>query len=500
MATILGGVAEKEEHEWAKDRINILSKVMFRLKLYFTWYLFQRLPVFYVYKTESIAYVDGYGIYVSKKFLELPNEEQLLILRHELYHIAFQHSLQLARKFSKAATTYEKNIVKITHNVISDAVVNGLIKKEDEALGIKSPLENYVDPDKVSEVIEADVVKLGFVDALEKLMYMVKKGDITINVVTATGQPVDIVNNDINALLRTHKILYAVLENKNNNSTYKIRLILDSKPSTSGCGGTGGKEELDQQDESKNYKKIKNAIGGSAPKTPEDVYKLVKDAVDFDKFKKTISGMKMAGTGRSPAIDYELERVAAKKPEWESVLVSTLTSFMSRYAVVSWHFMNRRAPLEKPGIRYMSVPDVHILLDVSGSMLDGTLDRALERVVYVAENYPDTKIMLYQWSDGAPPPERIDRKFAENIRKYRKLKVESGGTVIEPALDLVLKGVEKKDAVVILTDGAIFDIDSPSVIEKFKKLTQKAGVVIFASLGYIPEKLPPQVMKIRLED
>lgn len=500
MATILGGIAAKEEHEEAKDRINILSKELFRLKLYFVWYLYQRLPVFYVYKTESLAYVDGYGIYLSKKFFELPNEEQLFILRHELYHIAFQHSLQLTRKFSKTTTTYEKNIIKITHNVISDAIVNGLIKKEDEALGINTPLDNYVNPDRVSEVIEADVIKLGFVDALEKLMYMVKKGDIAINVTTADGKPVDIVNNDIDALLKTHKILYAVLENKNNKSVYKMRLIIDNKPSASGCGGSGGKEELDQQEESRNYKQIKGAIGGSTPKTPEDVYKLVKDAVDFDKFKKSLGDVKMAGKGRGPAIDYELEKVAVKKPEWESILVSTLTSFMSRYAVVSWHFMNRRAPLEKPGIRYMSVPDIHILLDVSGSMLDGTLDRALERVIYVAENYPDTKVMLYKWSDGASPPERIDRKFAENVRKYKKLKVESGGTMIEPALDLVLKSVEKKDAVVILTDGAIFDIENPSVIEKFKKLTQKAGVVIFASLGYIPEKLPPQVMKIRLED
>jgi len=509
MSTLLKNFSStKDEHEIAKDRLNILSKELFRLGLYFQWYLFQKLAAYYVYKTKSTAYVDGYNLYISKKFLDYPNSLQLFILRHELYHIAFQHTQQLAKRLEKVTSLYERNIISIVHNIISDAVVNGIIIKEDTALGIKTPIEGFVNPGEINKLLEADVAQLGFINSVDKLLYMIKRGDVTLTVITENGQPLDIVNNEIHELLEKYNALYVVLENKNNGAKCILYLMLDNMPTTgtgtcsgndeSGGGGSGKGNEKEKQGQE--MKKIKGSVGGGEPKTPEDISKLIREAIDFDNFKKITSGDKSAGLGRLPASDYLLDNVTVKKPEWEALLTSTLTSFISRYAVVSWHFINRKAPFEKPGIRYMSAPDIHILLDVSGSMLDGTLERALSRIVYIADNYPDVKIVLYQWSDGVSLPQQIDKKFAENIKKYKKIRIETGGTVIEPALDLALSKVSAKDAVVVLTDGYIYDIDKSSVIEKFKKLAQRAGIVIFASLGYIPETLPHQVKKIRLED
>jgi len=524
----------KEEHELAKDRLNILSKELLRLGLYFQWYMFQRLAAYYVYKTKAKAYVDGYRLYISKRFLELPNNEQLFILRHEIYHIVFQHSQQLAKLLRRANSLYERNVIEIVHNIITDAIVNGIIVKEDQALGIRTPIEGYVNPDVINRLLEADVAQLGLANAIDKLLHMIKKGDVTLEVVTKDGQPVDIVNRDIDDLMEEHEVLIAVLENKNNGTRVSIVLTLDNAPTVGneneyeegGESGESGKEG-EKHDKSRKgesgseresgggscnkcsfggrsqrgeIKKIKNAVGGSEPKTPEDLARLVREAVEFDNLKKTMEGQKTAGVGRLPASDYLLDYIALKKPEWEALLTSTLTSFISRHAIVSWHFVNRRAPLEKPGIKYLTTPDIHILLDVSGSMLDGTLEKALSRIIYIAENYSDVNVFLYQWSDGVSLPQKIDRKFAQDIKKYRKIRIESGGTVIEPAIDLALKRVGPNDVVVILTDGYIHDINKQSVIEKFRKLAQKAGLVIFASLGYIPETLPPQVVKIRLED
>jgi len=553
-------IEERAEHEEAKIRLNILSKELLSLGLYFHWYLFQKLPAFYVYGTNATAYVDGFGLYVSKGFLERPNNEQLFILRHELYHMVFHHPLQMAKSLARAKTTYERNILRIVSNIIGDAIVNGVIMKEDESLGIKTPIENYISPEEINKVLEADVAKLGYANAVDKLLYMINKGDVTLTVVNADEQPVDIVNTPIDDLMEKYEVLLAVLENKKNGAKVGILLQLDNNPTSGseanvpeegkereeqnesenksdsesdnegrsaksckgrdsksskksrGKSGRGSEEDQNkksggsgegassQQKNEKKIEMIKKPIGGQGPKTQEDLERLIREAIEFDNYKRMTEGDKRAGVGRAPPDDFLLGEITVKKPEWEALLTSTISNFISKTAIVSWHFVNRRAPFEKPGIRYMTTPDMHILLDVSGSMLDGTLTRALERILHIAENYQDSKVMLYKWSDGVSPPEKIDRKFAENVKKYKKINIETGGTVIEPALDVVLSKVSKKDVVIVLTDGYIYDIDKNSVIEKFRKLTQKAGLVIFASLGYIPETLPPQVVKIRLED
>ena len=505
-STILGNIAKRDEFEEAKAVVNLLSKELLRLGLYFQWYVFQRLAVYYSPKSEKIAATDGYNIYLGKRFLGRSPDDLLFILRHELYHVILHHPEALAKKLSKVSTTYERNVVKIVHNIISDAVVNGLILKEDQNLKLHTPIEKYIKPDEVSRILEADVVSLGFVNALEKMLLLINKGDVAITVVDSSGKPVDISKEPIEKLLKKHGgELIAVMENKKNGAQYPIRLTLDNESSRGGCCGSEGESSEDDSGEGgesgeSDMRKIKDPVTGAKPRSREDIEKVVREAVDFDRFKRMVSGQPLAGLGLVPGVDYALEEVGSKKPEWEATLTHTLTSFISSYAEVSWHFIDRAAPGIKPGIRYVSVPDVHILLDVSGSMLGGSLEKALKRVIYIVENYPDVKVYLYQWSDGASPPQEIDKKFAESVRKYKKLRIDSGGTRIEPALDMVLPRVTNNDVVVVLTDGAIFDIDEKRVIEKFDKLARKAGQVIFASLGYIPETLPKSVVKIRLED
>ena len=490
---------EDKQLSRAKLVINVLSKSLTKLGLFFQWYVLQRLPVYYVHKPDDIAWTDGYGIYITDRFLEKTTSEQLFILRHELYHVILQHTEVLSKKLASTNTVFEKNIIKILHNIVSDAVVNGLILKEDQNLKLVTPIAGYVNPNEVSRLLDVeDVTKLGFVEAVDKLSFLVARGDIEVRVVDANNNPVDISNEPIERLLKRYGgTLVAVVENKKNGSRINVGLVLDNK---TGTGGGGGKKEGDESEEGgePEAKKVKDSLWGDSPKTPEDIRKLVADAAAMHK--RLTSGMPAAGLGQVPGVEYALTEVGVKRPEWEALLVENLSSIISKNAVVSWHFINRAAPGIKPGVKYLQYPDIHILLDVSGSMLGGTLEKALMRVLYIVERYPDVKVFLYQWSDGVSLPQEINRKFAEDVRRYKKLRIDTGGTRIEPALDLVLQKVTSKDCVIILTDGYIFDIDDKRVIEKLDRLSKQAGKVIFASLGYIPETLPDSVVKIKLED
>ena len=283
----------------------------------------------------------------------------------------------------------------------------------------------------------------------------------------------------------------------------------------SGRGGDGDRESREQSRERRGGGQKSEGSGGCSrcvlvkpgrdrawsggrTASSSDIERLAREATDFHREMQQHD--KSAGRGVVEGIDYDLEDISAKKPEWEAKLVGALTRFLSRYAVVSWRFINRRAPMVKPGVRYITIPRINILLDVSGSMLDGSLEKALERVVYIAENY-DSEIILYKWSGGASPPEKIDKKFAADLKRKKKINIDTGGTEIKPALKLLLEnGVTQDDMVVVLTDGYIYDIDSTDVQELFSKVANRAGQVVFASLGYIPENLPRRVERVKIEE
>jgi hypothetical protein len=56
-----------------------------------------------------------------------------------------------------------------------------------------------------------------------------------------------------------------------------------------------------------------------------------------------------------------------------------------------------------------------------------------------------------------------------------------GGTVIAPALRKVFSLMNPGDAVIVLTDGDIFDAGSEETKQLFRKVSAKAG---FAMIGY----------------
>lgn len=495
LSTTSTRTSKNEVYEKVSERVELISKQMYRLGLFFQWFILQRIPVYYVPKSTGVAWTDGYAIYLGPKFLEFSTEDQLNIIRHELYHIAFGHIFQLKSKLRITRSVFEKNIVEIIHNIIADAVVNGIIDKENEKLNLEPLSGEYILPKHVDPILNQNTPKLGLGKAIDRLLFLVKKGEILVEAYTPRGDPVDLTSTPISEVTTKYGTIIVVFKNNVKGSSFKMVLHPDHSVSSTASGNqASGKIPGNQKKKGILVKKP----AGWKIKKPEDVFRVVKEAREFSSYKNRFKGASSSGIGGT---EYMLEDVAFKKPEWEAKLTQILSSFLSNHAVISWHFVNRRAPFIKPGTKYLTTPDMHILLDVSGSMLLGTsLNRALKRILYIAENTPNVKVKLYQWSTVATLPEDINRKFAENIRKYKKIQVRTGGTLIEPALDMVMKYLKPGDAVIIITDGYIFDIESESVKKKLEAITKKAGTVIFASLGYIPEKLPKRIHKIRLED
>jgi len=466
--------------EKAKAAVGNALARMLKLGMFFQWCLLQRIPVYLAGGDARYAWTDGFRIYLGKGFLEAPPRIQLDILRHELYHIVLGHHLQLRARLSRASNLKERNIVEAVYNLIADAIVNGLIKRENEGLGLGGLAPDWVTPEAVTGILEDDVVKLGFTSAVERLLYLVWRGDVTVEARVPGGAPIDLSSTPISKAVAEYGMVIVRFVNRRNNSAVEVALNLD-------VGGGGGGQPLHPV----------NKPIGRPPETWEEVEQAVREAWDYHVHQA--SARAVSPEGAATAV-YELTDVEARRPEWEAQLTQTLTHHLSRYAVVSWRFVNRRAPYTKPGVRYLSPPDIHILLDTSGSMLGKPLERALKRVIYIAERYPDVKVKLYQWSTECTLPEDIDRRFSENVKRYRRLRVKTGGTVIAPALDMALKHVKPGDAVVILTDGYIYDIDSADVRRRLEELSRRAGVVVFASVGYIPGSLPSGIRKIRLEE
>ncbi|RLI40339.1 hypothetical protein DRO64_09185, partial [Candidatus Bathyarchaeota archaeon] len=66
-------------------------------------------------------------------------------------------------------------------------------------------------------------------------------------------------------------------------------------------------------------------------------------------------------------------------------------------------------------------------------------------------------------------------------RKVAPMMKGGGGTVCKPVLEKVYRFMNSGDAVIMLTDGDIFDAEKSKTQEWFRRVSSKAG---FAMIGY----------------
>jgi len=124
------------------------------------------------------------------------------------------------------------------------------------------------------------------------------------------------------------------------------------------------------------------------------------------------------------------------------------------------------------------VPHVWTLVDTSGSMVGKHLNQVMTEVFEIAKSL-GSKVRIIAWDADAY------EDSLENVRRSMKIK-GGGGTIIGPAINLLLKKMKPNDIVVILTDGLIGDGESPEIQRKLAAVASKAASAVFATTVKIP--------------
>lgn len=121
--------------------------------------------------------------------------------------------------------------------------------------------------------------------------------------------------------------------------------------------------------------------------------------------------------------------------------------------------------------------DLLVVGDVSGSMCDEAVITTLGEVRHICD-ITKTAVNLIQVDTEAYAPEKLDKKTKIIERKA------CGGTYLYPAIEMANKHNLEYNAIVVLTDGGLFNSD----IEKFKSLNKKVIWLIEPS-GYVMDEM-----------
>lgn len=524
---------EHEDVDEVRKSLDLLSKGMLKLGLYFFWYVYEHLPIYYRRNLANEGATDGTSIFLSSKFLDLNFNHQLFVLLHEILHVVYNHPDTLARKIGKSPTNYERNIIQIVGNVIMDAVINAQLINllEGKLSSTRFIKDEYVNPEVVNKLIDDDVAELGFALGMDRLMYLINTGVVEVKAFTPSGNEVDLSSSNIEDAAREGGMLLITFFNKKTNGEFKVAVRFDLTSYGSGKETKGASTKESQtdstgeerseyaeggqgdakSDENITYGKVcgksdvgekpilvKRPITNSKPVNTDDINKIVRNAIDFDMAKRVMDGEKSAGAGICMDSIYEMLNISSKKPKWIDRLKIFVADYLGSFKLYTWQKIHKRAPYLKPGYYRVGTPHVVILLDTSGSMLDSSLERALNEIFGLIESEPDVRVTLYQWSSACSLPKRVDRHFIQKVKTHRKIPVLTGGTEIEPALDSVLKSVSKDDLVLIMTDGYIYDIEKDEVQKKLQELTKRSAKTLFLTTSAVP-KLPSDIEVIKLE-
>ena len=141
----------------------------------------------------------------------------------------------------------------------------------------------------------------------------------------------------------------------------------------------------------------------------------------------------------------------------------------------SFAYPNRRSD-DLPGpINYR--PTVWCLIDTSGSISEEELKYFLGIAKHEAGN---ASLRVIAWDAEAyevlkaDSPQQVARRVASKMKG-------GGGTVCKPVLEKVYRLINSGDAIIMLTDGDIFDAEKSETQEWFRRVSSKAG---FAMIGY----------------
>lgn len=161
--------------------------------------------------------------------------------------------------------------------------------------------------------------------------------------------------------------------------------------------------------------------------------------------------------------------------------------------VSDWKRKSRRYPDVLPGIKRLTVPTIWNLIDSSGSITEDDLKLELGTVYEFSRH---TKVVAVSFDTEAYEPvsgRRPSDVIARIVKKIRG----GGGTEIRKALELTLKQMRYKDIVLVLTDAAIFDLETEPVKQLLSQVAYRASVCAFLTVDKEPKIPQWRTIKLR---
>jgi len=166
-----------------------------------------------------------------------------------------------------------------------------------------------------------------------------------------------------------------------------------------------------------------------------------------------------------------------------SLIRQAVRTGLGKLLISDWKRQSRRYPGALPGVKRLTVPTIWPMVDCSGSMGEKDIALALGAVFEFARH---ARINAISFDTEAY--ERVAaRRPSEVITKISKGMKGGGGTMIQKALERTLQDMKYKDVVLVLTDGAIYDLDKPEVRQLFARLASRASVCGFLTIDAEPQ-------------
>lgn len=425
---------------------------------------------------DTAAATDTNIILVKTFVDKLTVADLRFILAHELLHIAFGH-VKVYRNYSyptimNIATDKEindfLNRIGITTSLIRKSGVFSSTVKHIVRKMIDNALQS-LPPEKKEELREI----YDYIDKTldEKSVSKMDVPQLYGTIISILNRIKSIIKQDINND-KLRESLIGIPGSDDIVSIEEVKKRLEE---------TGEAEKLSEED----LRRL-NEIFGNGKETPKNLDEIEKEARKLrDKIRERIRNemMKHAGTGLSEAARSLIDKLHQPRISWREILYDAISGEAST-VIETWHRLSRRIPYRRPGLRYESVVNTIVIVDVSGSIGDNELTDFLSEINGILEETGGV-IHLIAFASGIVGELHGDSIDIDKVMKWIK-SLPSGGTEIHDALSRAYEYLEEENVVVVFTDGYIFDAKTDSVRQLANGILDLA-IPVFVTTAVVPD-------------
>ncbi|MGC9012223.1 VWA-like domain-containing protein, partial [Thermogladius sp.] len=240
--------------------------------------------------------------------------------------------------------------------------------------------------------------------------------------------------------------------------------------------------DVDDINESRECERVEvNAGGGWAGDEKWRLKEMLHQQIHMARFLKMV--------GSDPRADRIVRERLGLVVKWKGILTNLVRRAMAPTKIrKTWSRPNRRLPGVYPYKTPYGLGKVAVLVDTSGSVSDVLIKQVLGEVQKVARAAV-ADVVVIPWGATAYP--EFELKSPADLGK---LKLGGGGTsMLRDALEVVGKKYPDADAVVILSDWIIGDLEDPRVVSLLKRYNDRLVAVSVNGVS------PPGYLKHRLK-